>query len=88
MWVFSLPPASQTLKHLDILLVMQIITPFVVRDNIADVTKALEETENLLKWFSNNEMKRNTDKWHLLLNSQELNTLKIDDLHISEKRSE
>ena len=44
MWVFSLPPASQKLKHLDILLVMQIITSCVVRDNIADVTKALEET--------------------------------------------
>ena len=30
-------------------------TPFVVRDNIADVIKALEEIgENLLNWFSNN----------------------------------
>ena len=47
-------------------------TPFVVRDNIADVIKALEEIrENLLNWFSNNEMKLNTDKCYLLLNSQE-----------------
>ena len=30
-------------------------TPFVVRDSIADVIKALEEIgENLLNWFSNN----------------------------------
>ena len=33
-------------------------TPFVVRDNIADVIKALMETgENLVNWFSNYEMK-------------------------------
>ena len=43
-------------------------TPCVVRDNIADVTKALEVIgENLLNWFLNNEMKLNTDKCHLLL---------------------
>ena len=53
-------------------------TPFVVRNNIADVIKALEEIgENLLNWFSNNDMKLNTDKYHLLLNSQEPNMLKI-----------
>ena len=53
-------------------------TPFVVRDNIADVIKALEEIgENLVNWFSNNEMKLNTDKCHLLLNSQEPNTLQM-----------
>ena len=42
-------------------------TSFVVRDNIADATKALEKIgENLLNWFSNNEMKLNTDKCHHL----------------------
>ena len=57
-------------------------TPFVVSDNIKDVTKALEEIgESLVNWFSNNEMKLNTDKCHLVLNSQETNTLKIGDLH-------
>ena len=57
-------------------------TPFVVRDNIKGVIKALEEIgESLVNWFSNNEMKLNTDKCHLLLNSQETNTLKIGDLH-------
>ena len=56
-------------------------TPFLVRDKIKDVIKALEETEkNLVNWFSNNEMKLNTDKCHLLLNSQKPNTLKIRDL--------
>ena len=46
-------------------------TPFVVRDNIPDVISALEETgEKLLIWFSDNQMKLNTDKCHLLLNTK------------------
>ena len=58
-------------------------TPFVVRDNTADVTKDLEEIgEELLNWFLNNEMKLNTNKCPLLLNSQGRNTLKISDLNI------
>ena len=60
-----------------------------VRDNIKDVIKALEEIgESLVNWFSNNEMKLNTDKCHLLLNSQEANTLKIGDLHINNSLNE
>ena len=43
-------------------------TPFAVRDNITDLVKALQEIgENFVNWFSNNEMKLNTDKCHLLL---------------------
>ena len=54
-----------------------------VRDNITNVIKALEEIrEKLVNWFSRNEMKLNTDKCHLLLNSQEPNTLKVGDLHM------
>ena len=57
-------------------------TPFVVRANIKDVIKALEEIgESLVNLFSNNEMKLNTDKCHLPLNSQKRDTLKIGDLY-------
>ena len=64
-------------------------TPFAVRDNIADVIKALEEIgEYLLNWFLNNVKKLNTDKCRLLLNSQEPNFLKIDDLCINNYLSE
>ena len=64
-------------------------TPFVVRDNIAHVIKALEDIgEDRLNRFLNNEMKLNTDKCCLRLNSQEPNTLKIGDLHISNSLSE
>ena len=46
-------------------------TPFVVRDNTPDVISALEDIgEKLLIWFSDNQMKLNTDKCHLLLNRQ------------------
>ena len=42
-------------------------TPFVVRDNIRDVIKTLDEVgESLVNWFSNNEVKLNTDECHLL----------------------
>ena len=63
--------------------------PFVVRDNKADVIKTLEEKgENILKWFSNNEIKLNTNKFYLIFNRQKPNTLKIGNLHISNSLSE
>ena len=53
-------------------------------DNTLFVVKYLEEIgESFVNWFSNNEMKLNTHKCHLLLNSQEPNTLKIGDLQIT-----
>ena len=49
--------------------------------NIEDVIKALED---IGEKFSNNEMKLNTVKCHLIINSQEEpNTLKVGDLHIN-----
>ena len=63
--------------------------PFVVRDNIADVIKSLEEIGgNFLNWFSNNEMKLNTDRCHVILNSQKPSTLKIGNLYINNSPSE
>ena len=53
-------------------------TPFVVRENTTNVIKALEDIgENLIKGFSDSQMKLNTDKCHVLLNSQGPNTNKI-----------
>ena len=60
-----------------------------VRDNIGDVIKGLEEIgENFVNWFLNNEIKLNNDKCHLLLNSQEPKSLKIGDWHINNSVSE
>ena len=64
-------------------------TPFMIRDNISDFKKALEEIgENPVNWFSNNDLKLNITKCHLLVNSQEPNGLSIDDLHINNSLSE
>ena len=64
-------------------------TPFVVRDNIPDVISALEEIgEKLLIWFSGNQMKLNSDKCHLLLNTQEQNFMKIGNFDINNSFSE
>ena len=64
-------------------------TLFVVRENTTKVTKALEDIgENLIKWFSDNQMKLNTDKYHVLLNSQGLNPIKIGNLSIKNSSCE
>ena len=53
-------------------------TPFVVRDNIPDVILALDQIgEKLLIWSSDNQIKLNTDKCNLLLNTQDQNFLKV-----------
>ena len=68
-------PLLFNLFKCDMFLILKTI--FVVRNNIADVIKALEEIgEDHLNWFLNNEMKVNTDKCRLLSKSQEPNTLK------------
>ena len=65
------------------------ITPFVVRDDIPDVTSALEEISGkLLIWFSDKQMKLNTDQCHLLLNTQNQNFLKIGNFNIKNSFSE
>ena len=64
-------------------------TPFVVRENTTNVIKSLEDIgENFIKWFSNNQMKLNTDKFHVLLNSQGPNTVKKGNLCINNSSCE
>ena len=64
------------------LLVMRMITHHLWLAELR--RKPLEEIEeNLFNWFSNNKIKLNSGKCHLLLNSQEPNKLKIGDLHIT-----
>ena len=64
-------------------------TPFVVRENTTNVIKALEDIgENVIKRFSDNQMKLNTDKCHVLLNSQGPNTIKIGNLCIKNSSCE
>ena len=63
-------------------------TPFVVIENTTNVIKALEDIgENLIKWFSDYQIKRNTDKCHVLLNSQGLNTIRIGNVCLKNSSS-
>ena len=54
-----------------------------VRDNIPDVISAYKKIgEELLIWSSDNQMKLNTDKCNLLLNTLEQSFLKIENFNI------
>ena len=64
-------------------------SPFVIRENTTNVIKALEDIgENLIKWFLDNQMKLNTDIWHVLLNSQGPDKIKIGNLCIKSSSCE
>ena len=53
--------------------------PSVIRGNINNTIKALEDIGgNLIKWFLDNQMKLNTSKYNVLLNSQGPNTININ----------
>ena len=58
------------------------------RKKAMNMTILEEIGENLVNCFSNNKMKLNTDKCHLLLNNQDPNTLKIGDLLINNSLNE
>ena len=60
-------------------------TPFVTCDSINDVIKSLEnDSVQLFKWFTDNQMEVNQDKCQLLINTNENNTINVDG-NITEK---
>ena len=63
-------------------------TPYVIVDNIDGVIKSLEEaSEFLLKWFSDNLMKINADKCHLLVSTNNTVKMKIGNFDINNSKS-
>ena len=55
------------------------IAPYITGENTKEVTEALENSfKEIMQWVSNNHMKANADKWHLLTNSNEESTICID----------
>ena len=55
------------------------IAPYITGENTKEVTEALENSfKEIMQWVSNNLMKANADKWHLLTNSNEKSTICID----------
>ena len=59
-------------------------TLFAVADNIEDIIRSQEKVgENLITWFSDNQIKLYPDECHQFLNTQKQTTLKIGNLHIT-----
>ena len=64
-------------------------TPYTSGQNIDDVIRTLEnDSVRLFKWFSNNQMKANKDKCHLLLSNKEIVTMEIGETEIRSSNCE
>ena len=58
-------------------------------DNIDEVIFSLQESSRkLFKWFTDNQMKTNEDKCHLILNTNELTAIQVGDFSIKNSGSE
>ena len=64
-------------------------TPYVTGDNISSVVRLLEEVAcAIFQWFKDIEMKANVDKCHVLLNTSNELTVKINKVQIKNSQSE
>ena len=64
-------------------------TPYISADDIDGVIKSLEEASaTLFKWFSDNLMKSNADKCHLLISTNNTVKMKIGHFDIANSRNE
>ena len=58
-------------------------------ENIDDVILSLQESsKQLFKWFSNNQMKSNSDKCHLIVSTNDTTEIQIEDLVIKSSSTE
>ena len=63
-------------------------TPYIVGDNITEALTNLSSlAQKLFTWFSNNKMKANHDKWHLLLSTQESFNIQIANFTIKSSKA-
>ena len=64
-------------------------TPYVGANNIDEVITILEnDSVQLFKWFSDNQMKANKDKCHLVISNNEKVSMRIDNTEIERTSSE
>ena len=64
-------------------------TPYVEANNVDEVITILEnDSIQLLKWFSDNQVKASKDKYHLFITSDEKVSMKIDNIEIENTSSE
>ena len=58
-------------------------TPYMIADNVVDLTTYLEQTSNgLSEWFKNNLLKSNADKCHFLVNTNGRVSMNVDGFKI------
>ena len=63
-------------------------TPYIVGDSITEALTNLSSlAQKLFTWFSNNKMKANHDKWHLLLSTQESFNIQIANFTIKSSKA-
>ena len=61
---------------------------YVTGDNISSLVKLLDEVVcAIFQWFKDNEMKANADKCHVLLNTSNELTVKINEVQIKNSQS-
>ena len=72
-----------TVKNVDFASYADDNTPYTTGENIEEVISKLEkDASSLFKWFSDNQMKANPDKCHLLLNNNSQHQIVIGDVTI------
>ena len=77
------------IKNIDIASYADDNTPYCTYDNFDDVLACLEKTaSDLFEWFSNNGMKANADKCHLLLSTKEKLTANVSNIRITNSNKE
>ena len=64
-------------------------TPYMIADNVDDLITSLEQASNaLFKWFKNNLLKRNADKCHFLVSTNDRVSMTLDGIKIDKSDTE
>ena len=76
-------------KDIDITSYADDCTPFIVENNIDNVTASLEQVSYaLFNWFKNNHLKNNIDKCHVLVSTNKPIGIKVGDYTIDNRDCE
>ena len=76
-------------KDIDIASYADDCTPFIVENNIDNVTASLEQVSYaLFNWFKNNHLKNNIDKCHVLVSTNKPIGIKVGDYTIDNSECE
>ena len=76
-------------KDIDIASYANDSTPFIVENNIDNVTASLEQVSDaLFNWFKNNRLKNNVDKCHVLVSTSKPVGIKVGDYTIDNSECE